>query len=182
MIAALLAAGTSSRFGSCKQLALFQNKPLIDHAFESIPNRVEKILVTGAYRAELETWAEPHSILCLYNAEFSRGIGSSIKLAAKHAAKVDEDLLLMLTDTPLVKLNHLEKLASQFRDKPIFSDFKNALGPPAIIPKAFVQELFNLPDSKGAKFLFDDFDTCEFNQCYEDVDTTADLVQMHLQF
>src|SRR5580704_6298751 len=77
----VLAAGGSKRFGSPKQLARIDGKPLLQatiaHATDSLGAAVTVVL--GAHAAEIVETLLPNSASVLINRNWQEGIGSSIR-------------------------------------------------------------------------------------------------------
>src|SRR5258708_4898831 len=95
----LLAAGGSTRFGSPKQLALFQGKTLLSRAAEAIAASgcSTIVVVLGAFAEECEKEIEGLELNVVVNDRWETGIASSIKtgLAKLIALEPDIDAVLI---------------------------------------------------------------------------------------
>ncbi len=155
MIAAVLAAGKSTRFEGCKQLHLINGKPMLQRVVESLPSEFsEVVVVTGAFREEIESLIASLKTHQIHNKNFERGIGTSVKVAAQYALKKHQNLLLTLGDLPFVTTSEYQNLLDHFANQVLFSEFNGETGPPAIFPKDQLAQLLNLADDEGAKSIF----------------------------
>ncbi|MDA8234771.1 MAG: nucleotidyltransferase family protein [Clostridia bacterium] len=83
--AIVLAAGTSSRMQSPKQLLLYQGRPLLRHVIETLSrSKVEKILVVLGHRhTEVAATLEGLPVDLVYNPNYASGQSSSVKAGLK---------------------------------------------------------------------------------------------------
>jgi molybdenum cofactor cytidylyltransferase len=179
----ILAAGESKRLGRPKQLVVWDGKTLLRRAAETASaSKCDRVFcVLGAKeeecRREIEgTRAEP-----IVNADFARGMGTSIRagVAACEAADVDA-MLIMLCDQPNVTSATLERLIEASRARRgAASRYGDATGVPAIVGKALFSELSSLGDDEGAKRVLkrhaSDIAIVDAPEAAVDVDTEADL-------
>jgi molybdenum cofactor cytidylyltransferase len=92
----------------------------------------------------------------LENAEWEQGMASSVRLAARWAASVDLDgLLLLVCDQPRLGSAQLERLMLAFRggETVIASFYAGVPGVPALFPRALFRELAELQGDIGARSL-----------------------------
>ena len=115
--ALILAAGRASRFGSLKQLAPINNKPMLQHCIDSansaLPGAVYTVLgyqpdlikstITGTKIIEHPQWA--------------RGIGSSIAMGVDYLSKDFDAILIMLGDQPMISGSYLQQLIDLFKEQ-----------------------------------------------------------------
>ena len=157
MISCILAAGTAERFGSCKALYKVNDKPMIEHVIDAIPEAQDIYVVTGSYREELEDYLKSKDVSPIHNPDYQKGMGTSIRVAATQALKLKSDLLLTFCDLPFVTKEDYNILISKFSIKPVFSQFEGIVGPPAIFPATQLEVLLTLEADHGAKKLFKEY-------------------------
>lgn len=180
---AILSAGASKRFNSCKALATYNGRALIDHAIELalsvLPKRIH--VITGFWHKEIEqhlTATHPE-ITCVYNSEWQQGIGSSLKAAANSTGD-SEGLLILLVDQPLVTKKEISALITKWAenlDTICGSAYANTVGPPALFPRHTLPQLIALPPASGAKKLLSQpsSTTLQVPTAAYDIDTQEDL-------
>ena len=153
----LLAAGGSTRLGSPKQLLTYEGKTLLRHAAETALatgcRPVAAVLGSGAARLRAELAGL--DVRLVDNPDWSRGMGTSVRLGV---AALDADTagtLLMLCDQPLVTAEKLAMLVAAFRQNAgagiVAAAYHDTVGVPALFSRAYFDELRALPDDAGAK-------------------------------
>lgn len=159
----ILAAGEASRMGAPKQLLSFKGKTLVEKIVElttALPNS-STIVVTGAYKKEVEQKLINYPINCIYNPSWPEGMGSSIS-AGVHLAEHEnpEGILIILADQVAIQPSHLMNLIQTFYLKNgqfcICSFYNQVKGVPAIFPKHWFELLKKFKGDQGAKKLFNE--------------------------
>ncbi|HRQ24660.1 MAG TPA: NTP transferase domain-containing protein, partial [Anaerolineales bacterium] len=81
----ILAAGSSTRFGSPKQLLDWKGKPFVRHIAETaLQAGLEPVLVvTGFHHAQIESALKDLPVTIVYNAEYAHGQSTSIRAGVK---------------------------------------------------------------------------------------------------
>ena len=109
--AAVLAAGSSTRMGTCKLTRPFAGSTLLGCA------AAETVVVTGAYRDAVARSAQAHGAREAFNPSWERGQSTSVRTAARFAAAHGYDLLLvMVADQPYVEASHLDTLLRAYAE------------------------------------------------------------------
>ena len=111
--AVVLAAGLARRFGGGKLLATFGGRPLVLHALETaLDSKAARVLVVTGPHSGLEGLLPRDPRLeALLNPEPSRGMGTSLALAAQRAGELGlEALAVLLGDMPLVRSETVNKV------------------------------------------------------------------------
>jgi molybdenum cofactor cytidylyltransferase len=175
MIAFILAAGESTRFGRCKQVEPLMGLPMIVHVIRSIPGQIEVVVITGAYAELVGKAVSPFNVQILHNSDYKNGIGSSIKTAATYAKIKNSPMLITLADLPFVSSEDYSLLLKSFNKAPVFSSFNKSMGPPAIIPEHNLELLLNLKDNQGAKAVITDYLTVHIPNASRDLDFANQL-------
>lgn len=157
----LLAAGGSARMGRSKQLLPYRGTTLLRHAAtvaaEAKLRPAVVVLGAEADRAAAELIGLP--VLPVVNAEWARGLGTSIHVGVTAALAAEPNLsavVLTLADLPLVTPDLLRQLARSHVEtgrQLAACRYADAPGVPALFGRAFFPVLQALPDDQGAKKL-----------------------------
>jgi molybdenum cofactor cytidylyltransferase len=181
--AVVLAAGNSSRLGQSKQLLERNGETLVHSAVRAaIDGGCEIVcVVTGA---EPETVAKAVSDLhpmLVHNAEWRRGIGSSIRSGVQRLRDCSA-LVLLACDQPALDSSVVRALIrthEETRQPIVASHYAETLGIPALFSCDCFEELLLLPDDRGAKGVIsinpNRVAQVEFANGAMDIDTPKDL-------
>ncbi|WP_280139523.1 nucleotidyltransferase family protein [Aquimarina amphilecti] len=179
----MLAAGSSSRMGTPKQLLPWKKDCLIIHEVKKSLelNLSETYVVLGANFELIQKEIIHFPVHVLNNKDWGLGMGSSITFGVRHLInnQIDFDaILITLVDQPLIDVSHLSCLISKFnsnQDKIIATGMKNKIGVPALFPKAHYQELLELKEDFGARYIIkkyeDDLLVIDGGNRTDDIDT-----------
>jgi CTP:molybdopterin cytidylyltransferase MocA len=148
---ALLAAGKAERFGGGKLDAELRGKPLGQHALDAAMalDQGPVLLVVGE---PVPAFAQGAGEL-LVNPHATEGLGTSVALAARHAAEHgNQALLLLAADMPLVSETTLRRLVDACApDVPSAVLHRDGHpGVPACFPRDWFDALQGLTGDKGA--------------------------------
>lgn len=153
----ILAAGEARRFGRCKQLAEFQNKPLLQHVVDTalpLPHK-RLMIITGKYDEALREAAGSglfNGTELVFNPEWSQGMSSSIRLACQLLERECDQILVLLSDQILVSTEELERLIRGATGAGIVcAGFRGTVGPPALFEQSYYPDLLSLTAENGAK-------------------------------
>ena len=154
----VLAAGSSSRFGSPKQLVRVNGRPLmhtvVSRAVELAGHSVTVVL--GANAGELAPLLKHSPASVAVNRDWPEGIASSIREGLKHAPSTADGVLIALADQAAVTTEDLRRLAGAWRRNPnaiAAAQYAGAVGVPAIFPRWCFRELNELRGDRGAQVL-----------------------------
>ena len=178
----VLAAGSASRFGAPKQLALYRGETLVHRA---VRNAYEcgagvVVLVTGANADAVRgAVTDFPSLIVADNPRWDTGLSSSIATGLTSLGTVD-CALITLADQPHVESSSLERLISRFDDehRVIASEYSGTIGVPAIVGHEFFPAFQNLSGDKGAKawlMSFESITVVPMAEATLDIDTADDL-------
>ncbi|MES2823910.1 MAG: nucleotidyltransferase family protein [Pseudomonadota bacterium] len=158
----ILAAGNSSRFGSCKLLADFRGQPLITATISAARalEPAQILVVAGAFfeqlfRAQTLFNTGTPMLDLLEFPDWQSGMGCSLAFGIKQLS-ADNAVLILLADQPLISSQDLHNLYRAWSANPeqiVCASFANTLGVPAIFPAQFKTQLRACTGDQGAKRL-----------------------------
>mgnify|MGYP000134848450 CR=1 FL=1 len=186
----ILAAGEARRFGSPKQLAVWNGLPLLQAPINLVRGLGFKPWVAlGAHRVEILECADLNFEDCkiIEVNDWAIGLSVSIKASLKALQKQDEEVkgvIFLLADQPLLSTADLDKLLqaiSENSDQIICSGYLleglPSVGVPAYFPRQYFDELMSLSGDKGAKKVIvgNQHTIISMNKHLCDIDTPEDL-------
>ena len=152
----ILAAGSASRFGSPKQLAMLNGKRLLQYALDTgtevLPNA--SYVVLGANADTIIPAVDLSKVNVVKNEQWNKGLSSSIHKAVSSIGQQYAALLFVAADQVLITSTHLKLLVDTWQQRPSYlvaSTFANEMGIPAIFPKGYYKDLLNIKGDQGAK-------------------------------
>lgn len=160
--AVILAAGASTRFGSPKQLAELDGRPLLQHVVDTVtgvPALDPVVLVLGAHHDEVRAAIDPgraRVALCL---GWEEGIAASLRAGLAVAADdADVDrVLVVLGDTPLLEAavvqDVLEAADGAPPEVPARAVYDGRPGHPVVLPSHLFAAVGELTGDEGAREL-----------------------------
>jgi len=105
LLGALIAGGLSRRFGSDKALALWQGRPLVEHAADALRPHVDALVICGRAHGRLTVVADRPAP----NMGPLGGLNGALHYARAHGY---EAVLTAGCDTPLLPVSLLDRLRS----------------------------------------------------------------------
>ncbi len=180
--ALILAAGAASRFGSTKQLANIDGKPMLQNCIDQANNVLPGMVFTVLGNQHEDITANITGSQLILNPDWQEGIGKSIATGVTYLRADYDAILVLLADQPRVKSQHLQQLISFFDGhRPVCSYYRQSVGVPAIFPKVNFDTLAKLSGDKGAKALLqgmaDDMLRLPLPEASFDIDTPEDLAR-----
>lgn len=187
--AIVLAAGESSRMGEPKQLLKIEGTSLLRRAAETATQSgcSPVVVVLGCDAERMLPELASLDLHPIVNADWRRGIGSSIKCGASRVRENSPDIdaiLILLVDQPFVTPGALRQLMSAFEQSgkaACVSSYGETFGPPVVVGRAFFPQLLALPDAHGAKSIWanspGDVATFPCEEAAIDLDTPEDLAR-----
>jgi molybdenum cofactor cytidylyltransferase len=182
----ILAAGTSARLGSPKQLLFYKGKTLLRHTVDTaLETGCQSVFVIlGANSETIRKELNNSPVIIVENTGWMEGMASSIRCALENITNTilrPEMVIFMVCDQPYVNsallLQLLEK--KQETGKPIVaSSYGDNTGIPALFHKSLFPALMELKGDRGAKKLISDHPekvaVVPFAKGITDIDTAAD--------
>lgn len=181
----LLAAGSSSRFGSPKQLAKNNGRSFIQYAVaEAIKVTLDVIVVLGANHDVVKREMESLPVKIVYNKDWEEGMSSSIRCgisALLNKNSLADAVIIVVCDQPFLSSTVIVELVEKYEatQKPIVAcSYKNTIGTPVLFDKSFFPHLLKLKGQSGAKKIISQHKavtaTIPFSLGYIDIDTKED--------
>ena len=191
VVAIVLAAGASSRFGPTnKLLAEVGGKPMIVRVVEAIAASPvgEIIIVTGRDRDQIEDVLRQSPIRFAHNDAWQNGMASSIRTGVAALAATTEAAFIVPGDMPFLTAHVVVTLLNEFeqtgRHSIVFpTTLTGEQRNPVLWPARFFGVLADLEGDRGAKHLLQKHSGAALavpfsdEQVFADVDTVGELEQ-----
>jgi molybdenum cofactor cytidylyltransferase len=186
----LLAAGRGTRFGpEPKLLGRLDDKPLVRHAAEAaLASSLRPIVVVlGAHADAVRGALTGLDLSFVENSAYAEGLSTSLRLGLDQLPEGCAGALVLLGDMPLIRADHLDRLAAAFRAEPhhaaIVPVAGGRRGNPVLLNRAtLAPTLARLSGDRGAGPLLtgrDDVGEIEMDGAVaRDVDTLAALAAL----
>lgn len=156
MIAAiLLAAGTSSRLGTPKQLLLHNGQPLLTVVVQNLlQSSVDQVVVVLGYRsAEMMRVLEGYPVIKVMNNDYRSGQSSSLKAGLAALDNSVKGALFALGDQPFVRPATIDLLVETYRATGgiVAPLYQGQRGNPVLFDALFFSEIQSLEGDIGAR-------------------------------
>jgi molybdenum cofactor cytidylyltransferase len=190
----ILAAGSSTRLGTPKQLLSYQGQSLIKHTIESAISSVCQpiIVVLGANVENICSEISEYSIKIVENSDWYLGMSSSIRrgiLSLITDYQNIDAVVITVCDQPFLSSTIINNLVAKYysTNKPIIAcEYANTLGVPVLFSQSFFSELANLSEDVGAKKLiknhYHQVASIPFPLGEIDIDTPQDYQKLEQNF
>ena len=156
----LLAAGQSKRLkNENKLIKIFKNKPLINHALNSVKNsKIKKIIIVLGYQfKEVKKKIKKNKkIIFVHNKNYKNGMSSSIKSGLKKISKKDKGFIILQSDMPFVKTSDINKIYNSLIRKKYLVHalkYKNRIGNPIGFDISILNKFKKIRGNVGAKYM-----------------------------
>ncbi|MDJ0597748.1 MAG: nucleotidyltransferase family protein [Crocosphaera sp.] len=182
----ILAAGSSTRMGTPKQLLPYQGSTLLCHTIKIAKDSIchPIIVVLGANADKINTVIDPSSVSVIENKNWSLGMGSSIGVGINFINSYSEAIeaaIICVCDQPFLTTEIINNLvfAYQTQKKPIIAcNYADTYGVPVLFQANFFSELVSLQEKGGAKKIINKYKKdvffISFSQGIIDIDTPED--------
>jgi molybdenum cofactor cytidylyltransferase len=151
----VLAAGSGSRFGGTKQLALLDGTPLVGHAVDALRGVVDEIVVVTGHDAEAVEAVLPGDVRIVRNPDHRAGQATSLGAALHALGEDSEATVVLLADQPGVTNADVRALVDGFlRSRRQIVRLAYADGPgPSLLSREIYAEAGHLHGDVGARVL-----------------------------
>lgn len=187
----ILAAGSSSRLGTPKQLLPYEGESLLRRAAEIalLSSCRPVVVVLGAAAEEIRPEIQELDVVPVENPNWAEGMSASLRVGLETAERIALDpldaIVLMVCDQPLLTAAVLDRLVAEYRASAcpiVASAYGGTTGVPALFDRSHFPELKGLTGAQGAKQLLrrypDQTHTVPFPEGAIDIDTTADYARL----
>jgi CTP:molybdopterin cytidylyltransferase MocA len=179
----VLAAGGSLRFGSPKQLALFQGRPLVEWPLVALADAgIEpRILVLGAEADMIEPRVELAGATIVRCPDWEEGQSASLRAGVRAIGDSDaEALVVVLGDEPLLSAEAVRRVVAARGDKPaVRATYSDTPVHPTLIERELWPQLLALRGDHGAAGVLGETGftavACDDLASPVDIDTPEDL-------
>ncbi|HKF22412.1 MAG TPA: NTP transferase domain-containing protein [Candidatus Angelobacter sp.] len=154
-----LAAGTSRRMGTPKQLLRLGDKSLLERTLDNVRGSGvdEIVLVLGAAEDEVRRQVATEGMRVVVNPDFQQGMGTSLRRGLAAVSPSIEGAFVVLADQPFVRSSTLDQMLA-YREKhapqiliPFYRGFR---GNPVLLDRSVFPELMNLTGDIGCRAIF----------------------------
>ncbi len=157
--AVILAAGTSSRMGSVKQLLPFGDSTLLETVLRNLRDSQvsEIVLVLGSSADAIREKIPLDGVKIVINQAYREGMGTSVRTGIAQVSPDADAALVVLADQPFVKPATIDHLIHVYRDKkaqiviPVYQGFR---GNPILLDRSVFPELLTLAGDIGCRAIF----------------------------
>lgn len=185
VIAIILAAGKSVRFGGQKLLYEFRGHPLILTTlkpFLRFPSIDEVLVVVGYRKDEMIQVLKDYPVRIVVNENYERGLSSSI-LSALPYVEEDDEVFIHLGDKPFVSVELLHTLLGNVKKEAhiIVPTYDGTIGHPILVgPGSYLKGLSEIDGDEGLRSVISKRPESLVLTPYDvsviiDIDTTEDL-------
>lgn len=154
----ILAAGSSSRMGTSKQMLPVDGTSLLAKTISTVihSNLEDIVVVLGSNADEHRIAANEFPVTTIINNDWHKGMGTSIRVGVKHfqANDVIKGIIILVCDQPRLTADVIVSIIDkqkQTHKSVIASHYANTLGVPALFMRNFFDRLLTLDDDQGAK-------------------------------
>jgi CTP:molybdopterin cytidylyltransferase MocA len=154
----VLAAGGARRFGSPKQLALFDGRPLLEHALLAMAGArlIDGVVVVlGAHADAVLAGVERHGATPVICTDWGKGQAASLRAGVAALAGRAEAIVVTLGDQPAIDPRAIDRIAGA-RDgssEAIRASYGGRPGHPVLLERALFDRVASLRGDEGARGL-----------------------------
>jgi len=159
--AIVLAAGTSSRMGSQKQLLRIGAKTLLQHTIDYVKasHVQEVVVVLGSAAEQIRGQVANGDVKVVINDAFQSGMGNSLQRGLAELGGQAAAALVVLADQPLVRPETINRLIDEYRrHKPqiLIPMYRGFRGNPVLLDRSVFSEIAALNGDTGCRAIFGD--------------------------
>jgi molybdenum cofactor cytidylyltransferase len=157
--AIVLAAGSSRRMGTPKQLLELKGKTLLEHTLANVrAARIgDIVLVLGANAEKIQACVATEDLKVVVNAGHEQGMGTSLRTGLAAVKPEMEAALIVLADQPFIQPSTLRAIVESRQRTgakitvPLYKGFR---GNPVLLDRSVFPELMGLSGDVGCRAIF----------------------------
>ena len=154
--AVVLAAGQASRFGAPKQLALWQDKPLLAHVVDAaLASQVERtVVVLGAHADACGEVLAGRPVDIIVNPDWADGQSTSLKAGLAALPNTISAAIFPLADQPFVTAADVDAVISAYQRTlapVVWPEFEGKRGNPVLFDRRLFPEMMQVSGDTGAR-------------------------------
>lgn len=155
----ILAAGSATRFGRPKQLAVWEEETLIHRVcrIALLAGLDPVIVVTGAYAELVEAAILDLPVQCIFNSDWDAGQGTSVATGIRALPEKVGAAIFLLSDQPGISpglLSSLKEVHAVSGDPIIGPLFDGQRGNPVLFDRITFKDLSQLQGEQGGRAIF----------------------------
>jgi molybdenum cofactor cytidylyltransferase len=154
--AVVLAAGESSRFGSPKQLAHWQEKTFIERVVDAaLASQAEPVVaVLGAEVEQSRAMLKDRAVNVVVNQNWAEGQSTSMKAGLAKLPQNVSSAIFLLVDQPLMTPDIIDGLIARYRQTLaplVWPEFEGKRGNPVLFDRRLFAELNQISGDTGGR-------------------------------
>ncbi len=187
--AVILAAGRAGRFGSPKQLAMWNGRTFLERAVETAlaTSVSEVVVVLGAEVAQCQAIVQPYPVKVVINEAWAAGQSTSMQAGLRALSADIGAAMFMLVDLPNMTPPIVEAVLDRYRETAaplVWPEFAGRRGNPVLFDRRLFPELHQIRGDTGGKPVLQAYRQqaarvlVSESAILQDVDTPADLAAL----
>lgn len=156
--AVIMASGHGKRFRGDKLSARVEGVPMLERLFMTVPRELFRTVAVVARERALLELAEDYGLLGVFNGDETDDTAVTIRLGLDSAAPGSAGCMFLVGDQPWLSQDTLVDLCRRFYSSPesiCLPVCRGRRGNPVIFPKAYFEELKNLPPHGKGRTVID---------------------------
>ena len=156
----VLAAGAGRRFGSAKQLAPYQGRPLLEHALLAMSGSAlldVRVVVLGANAGEILAAVERHGAEAVICSDWDAGQSASLRAGVAALAERVEAIVITLGDQPAIDPAAIDRVIGgrDGRSVAVRATYGGRAGHPVLLERPLFDRVARLHGDQGARSLLE---------------------------
>jgi len=187
VVAIVLAAGESRRFGQPKQLLPVGDKTMLQHVVDVVlDSPLEQVIVVlGCRAAEIRASIADRPVQVVVNQEWKSGLSSSVRTGLSAMKPEGGAALFVLADQPGVTTEVIAKLVERYRETQspiVVPTHRGRRGNPALFARSLFGKLMEVTGDQGGRRLIAEHEDeleeieVETEAIFTDIDTAEDYL------
>jgi molybdenum cofactor cytidylyltransferase len=154
----VLAAGAARRFGSPKQLAMLDGRPLLEHALAAMAAATgvqEVVVVLGSHAEQILAKVQLHGARVQICADWQEGQAASLRTGVAALSELADAVVITLGDQPAIDPRAIDLLVSARNDRVLAAraGYRGRPGHPVLLEQPLFDAVAQLQGDEGARRL-----------------------------